>query len=110
MVSLDIRNFTGGKMLDIDLIRNKADLVRKALEKRNDDTAIVDEMLELDKQYRTLLSEVELLRAERNRVSKEIGRSINPLLSANEVPGMGRRAMPMRCQRPLAWSLIHRPT
>ena len=61
-------------MLDIDLIRNQPDLVREALEKRSDDTAIVDEMLELDRNYRKLLTEVEVLRADRNRVSKEIGR------------------------------------
>ncbi len=61
-------------MLDIDLIRNEPELVRDALKKRNDDPAIVDEMIKLDLQYRTYLSDVESLRAERNRVSKEIGR------------------------------------
>jgi seryl-tRNA synthetase len=60
-------------MLDIDLIRNEPELVKAALEKRNDDTAIVDEMIALDIEHRRLLTEVEGLRAERNRVSKEIG-------------------------------------
>lgn len=61
-------------MLDIDLIRNQPDLVRDAFKKRNDDPSIVDEMINLDLQHRSLLLEVESLRAERNRVSKEIGR------------------------------------
>lgn len=61
-------------MIDIDLIRNQPELVRDTLKKRNDDPAIVDEMLILDEKYRALRTEVEVLRAERNRVSKEIGR------------------------------------
>ena len=61
-------------MLDIDLIRNQPDLIREALRRRNDDTAIVDIVAELDIQRRDVLRQVESLRAERNRVSKEIGR------------------------------------
>ncbi len=60
-------------MLDIDLVRKKPELIREALRKRNDDTAIVDAVLALDVQHRELLQQVETLRAERNRVSKEIG-------------------------------------
>ena len=64
-------------MLDIDLIRNQPNLIREALTKRNDDPAIVEEILELDESHRVLRTEVEVLRAERNRVSKEIGRMKN---------------------------------
>ncbi len=60
-------------MLDIDLVRKNPELIREALRKRNDDTAIVDAVLALDMQHRELLQQVETLRAERNRVSKEIG-------------------------------------
>jgi seryl-tRNA synthetase len=61
-------------MLDIELIRNETDRVREGLRKRNDDPALVDEVYALDVQRREMLQEVETLRAERNRVSKEIGR------------------------------------
>ena len=61
-------------MLDIELIRNDPERVREALRKRNDDPALVDEVFALDIQRREMLQEVETLRAERNRVSKEIGR------------------------------------
>ncbi len=60
-------------MLDIELIRNDPERVREALRKRNDDPALVDEVYALDIKRREILQEVETLRAERNRVSKEIG-------------------------------------
>jgi seryl-tRNA synthetase len=65
-------------MLDLDLIREQPEHVREALRKRNDDPAIVDEVYELDIQRREVLTEVESLRAERNRVSKAIGRMKDP--------------------------------
>lgn len=61
-------------MLDSQLIRDHPDIVRDALRKRNDDPALVDEVVALDVQWRELLQTVESLRSERNRVSKEIGR------------------------------------
>lgn len=59
-------------MLDINLIRENPELIKKALERRNLDTGIVDQLLELDRQRRSVLTEVETLKAERNAVSKEI--------------------------------------
>ena len=61
-------------MLDINLIREDPDLVRDALRKRQIDLVPVDQILELDEQRRTLIQQVESLKAERNLVSKEIGR------------------------------------
>jgi seryl-tRNA synthetase len=61
-------------MLDIVLIREKPQVVKAALLDRNDDPTRVDTILALDEQRREVLQEVEALRAERNRVSKEIGR------------------------------------
>ncbi len=61
-------------MLDIAMIRKNPDLIRAALVARNGDPALVDEVLALDSRWRELLAEAEALRAERNRVSKEIGR------------------------------------
>jgi len=60
-------------MLDINLIREKPDLVRKALSDRQLDTAPVDSILKLDERRRAILTEAEALKAERNTVSKEIG-------------------------------------
>lgn len=65
-------------MLDITLFREAPDHVREALRKRGEDTAIVDRIVALDQRRRELLVEVESLRAERNRVSKEIGRTKDP--------------------------------
>ena len=60
-------------MLDINLIRESPELVRKALRDRQMDAAPVDAILKLDESRRGMLSEVEALKAERNTVSKEIG-------------------------------------
>ena len=61
-------------MLDIKLIREKPDWVRQRLATRGaGDEARIDELLKLDEQRRKCLAEVETLKAQRNRVSKEIG-------------------------------------
>lgn len=60
-------------MLDINLIREKPELVRTALSNRQMDPSPVDSVLRLDETRRNLLTEVEKLKAERNIVSKEIG-------------------------------------
>lgn len=60
-------------MLDINLIRERPDLVRKALKDRQDNPTSVDAILQLDEKRRVLLNQVEALKAERNTVSKEIG-------------------------------------
>ncbi len=60
-------------MHDIQLIRTEPDQVKRALARRHIDPP-VDAMLALDAERRSLLTEVETLKAERNRVSKEIGK------------------------------------
>ena len=60
-------------MLDINLIREQPDLVRKALRDRQMDAAPVDAILKSDARRRDMLTEVEALKAERNTVSREIG-------------------------------------
>jgi seryl-tRNA synthetase len=59
-------------MLDINLIREQPDLVRKALSDRQLDPAPVERILELDGRRRSILTEAEALKARRNTVSKEI--------------------------------------
>ena len=61
-------------MLDLNLIREKPDLVRTSLKNRQMDVSPVDDILRLDEKRRSLLTQVEALKAERNAVSKEIGR------------------------------------
>jgi seryl-tRNA synthetase len=65
-------------MLDINLIRENPDIVRKSLEARQMDAAPVDQVLDLDLKRRTIIQEVETLKAERNAGSKEIGRLKDP--------------------------------
>jgi seryl-tRNA synthetase len=61
-------------MLDINLIREKPDMVRAAMRDLNAE-APIDQILALDVRRRELLTEAEALRAERNTVSKEISRT-----------------------------------
>ena len=61
-------------MLDIKLLREKPDFVRERLASRHGgDEVRVDEVLALDEKRRSLLAESEALKADRNRLSKEIG-------------------------------------
>jgi seryl-tRNA synthetase len=61
-------------MLDIRLVREKPDFVRERLATRGGgDEARISEIAVLDEQRRKLIAEVEQLKAERNRLSKEIG-------------------------------------
>jgi seryl-tRNA synthetase len=61
-------------MLDIKLVRESTDKVRQRLATRGaGDEARIDELLKLDEHRRKLLAEVEGLKAQRNRASKEIG-------------------------------------
>ncbi|HUI88320.1 MAG TPA: serine--tRNA ligase [Anaerolineales bacterium] len=60
-------------MLDINLIRERPEVVRKAMRDRQMDAAPIDSILQLDEKRRSLLTEVEQMKAERNAVSKEIG-------------------------------------
>ena len=63
-------------MLDINLIRNQPDVVKQAMRDRQNPELVdvVDQALALDVRRRDSLKEVEALKAQRNTVSKEIGR------------------------------------
>jgi len=60
-------------MIDLKFIRDHPDDVREALVKLNE-TARIDEILELDARRRELLAEADALKHRRNVVSKQIGR------------------------------------
>src|SRR4051812_48016168 len=62
------------RVLDIKLIREKPDFVRQRLAARGaGDDALVEKILQTDEQRRKLLAEVESLKSQRNKASKEIG-------------------------------------
>jgi seryl-tRNA synthetase len=65
-------------MLDINLIREQPELVRKNLADRQMDPSPVDQLLELDQQRRQIIQEVESLKAQRNAVSREISKAKDP--------------------------------
>lgn len=65
-------------MLDMNLIRENPELVKTAMKHRQMDSEPVDRAVELDVERRTVLSEVEALKADRNAASKEIGKIRDP--------------------------------
>jgi seryl-tRNA synthetase len=80
-------------MLDIHLIRTNPDLVRQAFLRRGQDPAPLEALLGADERRRELLQEVEKLRAQRNRVSEEIGKikksgGPSPALGVNDAGEM----------------------
>jgi seryl-tRNA synthetase len=60
-------------MLDMKRIRERPDEVRQGLTDRGADPAAVDELLEVDRRRRAVLTETETLKNRRNAASKEIG-------------------------------------
>jgi len=62
-------------MLDIKFVRSNPDIVKENIKKKFQDEKLplVDEVLELDQRNRDIKQEVEALRAERNKISKQIG-------------------------------------
>ena len=68
-------------MISIELVRNNTNLVKQKLAKKGDKSSI-DNLLELDKEYRSLITNVNELRSERNVVSKKIASLKKDRLSA----------------------------
>ncbi len=63
-------------MIDINLIRTNPDLVKENIKKKFQDAKLplVDEVISLDKENRSLKQEGDNLRAQRNKLSGEIGK------------------------------------
>ena len=62
-------------MLSLEQIRNDTDTVRAALIRRAEDEDCLDEILALDAQRRSAITDGDELRARRNAVSREIGQA-----------------------------------
>ncbi len=62
-------------MLDIRFLRENPEVVKQNIRNKFQDNKLplVDEVIELDKENRQIKTEVEALRAERNKLSKQIG-------------------------------------
>lgn len=79
-------------MLDMKFIREHADEVKQNLINRHN-AFDLDKVLELDKQRRTLLTETEKLKSEKNAVSREIpaakkaGKDVQPIIKAMKEVG-----------------------
>jgi seryl-tRNA synthetase len=62
-------------MLDLELLRKNPEFVKERLRLRREEyPTLVDKALRLDEERRSILRELEALRAERNALSKEIGK------------------------------------
>ncbi len=73
-------------MLDIRLIREKPDFVRARLATRGaGDEAKIDEVVRVDAERRQLETALQQLNADRNRLSKEIGRKRSSGEAADEL-------------------------
>jgi len=63
-------------MLDINLFRENPELIKENIKKKFQDEKLpkVDEIIELDTQYRRIKTKADELRGQRNSISKEIGK------------------------------------
>lgn len=59
-------------MIDIKVLRETPEVVRKDFKKRGLDAFIIDSVASLDKEWRSALQDVEKMKAERNKVTVEI--------------------------------------
>ena len=58
-------------MIDIDLLRNKPEIIREALSKRGESLDL-DQVIKLDQERRSMIVEADDLRNKRNKGSKEL--------------------------------------
>lgn len=59
-------------MLDIQIIRDNPDKIKKATKEKGFDSSVVDNAIELDAKYRKLLRELEEARREQNEITEQI--------------------------------------
>ena len=61
-------------MLDITFIREHVDLVKKGMKNKGEpDSSVVDRVIEKDEEWRSVVTELDNLRAESNKKAKKIG-------------------------------------
>lgn len=72
-------------MLDIAVVRHDPDRVRRSARRRGLDPAFVDDLLRYDTEYRSALTMVEQAKAEKNRLSAEIGKAADKAVAARQL-------------------------
>src|SRR5215469_16867228 len=72
-------------MLDIAVVRRDPDRVRRSALRRGLDPSFVDDVLRYDSEYRSALIAAEQSKAEKNRLSAEIGRAADKAAAAREL-------------------------
>jgi seryl-tRNA synthetase len=72
-------------VLDIVVVRRDPDRVRRSARRRGLDPSFVDDLLRYDAEYRSALTAVERAKAEKNRLSAEIGKAADKGAAAREL-------------------------
>ena len=79
-------------MISIDLIREDPGAVREGMRRRDADASFIDRILSLDEERRSLIVSADELRARRNEVSREMGRTrVRPPELIEEMRAVGGR-------------------
>ncbi|MEM2974595.1 MAG: serine--tRNA ligase [Candidatus Micrarchaeia archaeon] len=80
-------------MLDIKFIRSNPDIVRADLAKRGDKEKQewLEDLIAKDKEYRQLLTDLEALRAEKNRITKKIAMALKEGMDTSNEKEMAAR-------------------
>ena len=90
-------------MIDIKFLRENPEVVKENIRKKFQDEKLplVDEVIELDAQSRTAQKEADDLRANRNKISKEIGKLMG---QGKKEEAMAMKEQVMQMQRDfLSW-------
>lgn len=61
-------------MIDLKLLRKQPEIFYESLKKRNQTTEIIDQIIALDKEWRSYLNQVNSLKSKRNELSKNVAR------------------------------------
>jgi seryl-tRNA synthetase len=72
-------------MLDIVVVRRDPERVRRSAQRRGLDPSFVDDVLRYDTEYRSALTAIEQAKAEKNRLSAEIGKASDKAAAAREL-------------------------
>ena len=78
-------------MIDLKLLRKNPELFRDAMRKRGYDPKVIDELLELDTEWRKLTTKLNELRARRNEISREVARRKREGLDVSDLIEEGKK-------------------
>mgnify|MGYP000826176493 CR=1 FL=1 len=89
-------------MLDIKFVRENPEIVKENIKKKFQDSKLplVDEVIALDEKRRAVMSKADELRANRNKISKEIG----------ALMAQGKKEEGMALREPVSYTHLTLPT